>query len=317
MSINYSEEQEYLFYIIDIVNDVLTIFISISYSMAYAIILSYLNNVSLAKDCILLKMYKDVMSSSLWNSCFWMMKQLVRYWNEEETSKILAMIISFAIWFGYLYMFLIITFICMYKFYMAKNKVLDPSIPMIGEDEESAVTRIRMTFGLVSLGFLSTTFGIGLYPKLFYTMIPNQTFRQDTKLSFHVYRSSLLLLLVVAVSFSVAKMFYKEESLTQLDRMIPKATKCITIATLVSLGALTIIDAVGFENEKLISDISHLILSLMKIIAPCALILRFKQLREHSIKFLRDQYDNAFFFSIYLVPSCVFILLNTALYILF
>lgn len=49
---------------------------------------------------ICLKMYKDVMSSS------WMMKQVVRYWNEEGPSRTTAMIISFGIWFGYLYMFL-------------------------------------------------------------------------------------------------------------------------------------------------------------------------------------------------------------------
>ena len=147
------ENDGYFYYIIDISNNAFASFVVISYGLAWAITSPYFQNVSLAKECILLKMYQDVISSLLWNNCLWMMRQILANWNKKGMNKVIAMIVSFCISYGTIYLFLTITLISIYTFYMAKTKMLDPPIPMIGGDEESMMKIIRGSFFLISVVF--------------------------------------------------------------------------------------------------------------------------------------------------------------------
>ena len=96
-----------------------------------------------------------------------------------------------------------------------------------------------------------------------------------------------------------------------------KAIEWFVFLMLVIFGVFVFIetdDALTANKER---KILELIVLFMKIVGPFVMILRSNHLRNYSVKFLKDQLDNAFMLSIYVVPAFVFIVTNTVLFLLF
>ena len=295
--------------------DILAISSFLVYLLMYICTYSYLNNVSLAKECILVYLYKDIFSSMLLWRTLWAIEVILSYWNNHSTSEIQAMVLSFGLWFAGFYLASIAIFINIYNLKMAKTNTIDPIMPWLGEDERSAIKQIRCACCLVVMSFLVVTFGMGLYPKIFYIIVGD--FKADIFISNSLYRGTLFLLLLINGGLVLAKRLYKTTLEVTVDKSIKKYTLSVMIVLCVTLLVLTGVELTRFANIKTSWELYQILLTPLHICAPFILIWRSDQLKIHSIRYLKNKYDDVFILSIYIVPTILFILINSILFILF
>ena len=304
-----SDDMEYSYYILVLVNDILAVIAFITIGTACALSLSYLNSVSLAKKCLLLYLYQDVISSCLWIRSIRMIEALLSYYNENGTSKTQAITISFGLWFGFFYLSLILIFVSISKLYMAKSNTIDTPIPFLSQNELLAIRQIRIACFLLVVGFLSTTFGVGWYPLEYHVMKQDREEGTDW-----IYRLSGLILLSISGILMVAKRYYDTTTDLQIDRIIPKTIIYVFILCLSSVVGFIIVDAAQLVEPKKIEEIFQMIISSILIFGPFVLIYRSNQLKTHSIRIIKNKYDDFFMLSVYLVPTFTFMLINLSIY---
>ena len=300
---------------IDLAYDILKILAFILFGTAYVLAFSYLNSISLAKECLLVPLYKDVMSSMMLYRTFSAMEVIPDFWDVEGTSKTQAIIVSFGLWFGGLYLALTLIFISIYNFYVAKSNTIDPTIDWLGKDDVSAIKRIRCGCNLGVIGFLAINFGMELYPKIFYTMIPHHSSVPNLLISNIVYRGTLILLLLVSGILIAARRIHGSTHNIQIDPVLTKSIKYIFILAVVTVGAMTITEYFQFVDIKTSRKIYNILVSPIEMFAPFVIILRSDQLKIHSIRFMKNKFDDAFMLSIYLIPTFMFIVVNLTSYI--
>ena len=316
MNVSTPNEDGYIYEVIENANEVMTVAAFMAFGVACTSTLSYLNNVPMAKNCLLLFLYKDTILSIVWIRSIRMIEILLGYLNVRGTSKAIALTLSFGTWVGALYMGLTLILISIYKLCMAKAKMIDPKIPFHDEDEVSAIRKTRIACLLTAVGFLSTTFAMEWYPSTFYTMMPDQEPKSNLMLSNMLYRGTMLLLLTISCVFSIVEKCYNTTIEITIDRTIPKAIKYIAIQTVIVLACLSVAEAFSFAGFKNVWKIFQLIISLTLIIGPFALISRSDQLKSHSIRLFKNIYDDIFLLSIYIVPLCLFTLLIVCMFVL-
>merc|ERR1711894_66541 len=105
-----------------LVKDVLAILAFLSTLAVSLLVRSYLSSVSLAKECLLLYLYKEVASAIAWMRFVWVIEVVLANWNAFETRHLEATTISFSIWFVALYLAIVINIISFLKLYMTKTK---------------------------------------------------------------------------------------------------------------------------------------------------------------------------------------------------
>ena len=302
---------EYSYYIILLVNDILSIIAFIAIGTTCALSLSYLNSVSLAKKCLVLYLYQDVFSSLLWIRLFRMIEALLIYYNVNGTSKTQAITVSIGLWFGFFYLSLILIFVSISKLYMAKSNTIDTPIPFLSQNELLAIRQIRIACFLFAVGFLSTSFAVGWFPPSYYVMTQDQEEGADW-----IYEPSIVLLLSISGILMAARRYYETTTDLEIDQIIPKTIKCLFIFSLSALAVSIIADSAKMETKK-IEKIFQIIKSAILIFGPLALIYRSNQLKTYSIRVIKNKYDDCFMLSIYLVPTFAFMLINLSLYMFF
>ena len=302
---------------IDLAYDILKILAFILFGTAYVLAFSYLKSLSLAKECLLVYLYKDVISSMMLYRTFSAIEVVLDFWNAGGTSKTQAMIISFGHWFGGLYLALTLIFISIYNLYVAKSNTIDPTIDWLGKDEASAIKRIRCGCCLAVIGFLAINFGMELYPYIFYTMIPHHSSEPDMLISNILYRGTLILLLLVSGILITARRIYGSTHNIQIDPVLTKSIKYIFALAVATIGTMTITEYFQFVDIKTSRKIYNILVSPIEMFAPFVIILRSDQLKIHSIRFMKNKFDDAFMLSIYLIPTFMFIVVNLTSYIIY
>ena len=309
-------EEEYIDKAMNMADCILSVVVFITIGIAYILSLSYMNSVSLAKKCLLLYLYKDMFSSIVWIRFLKMIEAVLGYWYSDGTSEILVFLVSYGTWFGILYSALIFICIRICKFYMAKRNAIDPTIPFIDENEVSAIRNIRITSSVLVIGFLSTTFGLGLYPDFpFFTLKPDEQLREHWTISNMVYRFSIILLVSLGGIITIAERCYEAKTDLQIDKIIPRAIKySVTLSLFVVMGFI-ISDITDLADTQLAIKISQIVVSILLILGPIVMIMRSNQLKSHSFRVIKNKCYDALMLSIYLVPTCIFILTNVFVFI--
>ena len=301
---------------IDLAYDILKVSAFILFGAAYVLAFSYLNSVALAKECLLVYLYKDVISSLLFYRTLSMIEVGLDFWTVGGISKVQAILLSFGVWFGGLYLALNLIFISIYNLYVAKSNTIDRTNPWLGNDEASAIKRIRCGCCLGVIGFLAINFGMELYPNVFYTMIPDPLSGSNMMISNILYRGTFIMLLLISGILIVARRFYGSTHYIQIDPVLTKSIRYIFMIAVVTIAALTITEYFQLMNIKASRKIYQILLSPIEIFAPFVIIFRSDQLKIHAIRFMKNTLDDAFMISIYLVPTFLFIVVNLTSYII-
>ena len=303
---------------ISLTRDLLAVIAFLTIVTVVLLVRSYLNSVSFAKQCLLLYLYKDFASAISWMRFFWVIEVILSNWNAFETKKWEAIAIAFGIWSGALYMALVLNIICFLKFYMTKTGLIDPPIPWMGENDESAIKRIRAACCFIVTAFLSVSFGLGLYPNVYYNIDPIEQSNLSTNNL--LYRGTSMILLLTFVVTSLAIKLYKatnEPQIVQIDSVIPWTVNFIVGTLLLMVGLLTLAELLQILNFETRWKGYQISMSTLQIIVPPAVILKSKQLKSHSARCLKNKVDDLFLMSIYFVPAVVFVSIYFTLYIFY
>ena len=293
---------------IDMAKDLLAVVVFLTTVLWACLVHSYLNSVSIAKESLLLHLYKEVASTSVWLHCFWLMEAASSTWNWLESREFEAITISLGIWSTLLYLTIVMNIINLLRLHMSKTGFIDIRIPFLGENEKSAINRIRVFSCLTIFGFLGISFGMGVYPNIYYVILRDPDLQPDSVISNLLYRVPISLFLLCFVVTSMRVMFYNKTVEPQIDTVIPRMIYLIVAIIVAAFLSTTIADILNFLNFQTRMKLLQMSLSIIKIILAYAIILRSKELRSHSLRVLKNKYDDLFFLNIYLVPtflSCI------------
>ena len=312
-----TEDAGSMYFVITLTYDILIILTLITFVPAYTLINSYFNGVSLEKECLLLHLYKDVISSLLLWRSFWVVEVIIKYWNKKTPNETQAMIVSFGLFFAGYYLALILIFISIYKLYMSKTKTVDPTIAWLGKEEALAIKKIRLGCIFVVIAFLATAFGMELYPSIYHYMMLHESSGENVQMSIILYRGTFFLLLLISGVLTVATKFYGKIDGVIADNIIPKTVKYLVVICCVSVTVSSFVESFQFYDNRTKRKIYQIFMSVIQIFAPYVLIIKSEQLKTHSIRSLKNFYDDIFMLSIYLGPIFLSIVMYSSLYFLF
>ena len=281
---------------------------------------SYLNSVSLAKQCLLLYLYKEVGTAISWMRFFWVIEVVLSNWVGFETKHWEAIVISFGIWCWAWYLSLILNIICFLKLYMTRTKLLDPPLPLMGKDDETAIIRIRISCCIIVILFLGVCFSCGLYPKVYYSSIGqelNLTAQQDLSTSNLLYRGISGVLLISFFVTSLAVKLHKTSNEPPIDSAIPRTVNFIVGAIFVSVVLLQLAEILQFLDFVTLWKGYQILMSTIHIIVPPVVVLKSKQLKSHSARFFSNRYDDLLLFNVYCVPVGISVLMYASLYTIY
>ena len=317
MNSTQTDEEGPLYFVINLSYDIFIVLAFITFVPAYVLIKSYFNSVSLDKECLLLHLYKDVISSILLWRAFWVVEVIIKYWNKKRPNETQALIVSFGLFFAGFYLALILIFISIYKLYVSKTKTVDPTITWLGKDESVGVKKIRLGCIFVVIAFLATAFGMEWYPSIYHYMMLDESSSENVKMSIILYRGTFFLLLLISGVLTIVAKFYGKVDGVIADNIIPKTVKYVFIFCCVSATVSSIVESFQFYDNRTKRKINQIFQSLVQIFAPYVLINKSEQLKTHSIRSLKNFYDDVFMLNIYFMPIFLSIVMYSSLSILF
>ena len=280
-------------------------------------ILSYLRNISLAKQCVLLFLYKDVLVTWMFLIYLWQIRVLFCYYhgNGFGIDFLPDKMISFVMYCFILLLLFMINLISAIRFYMMKTKMLDPPMPW-GEDEISGIRKIRASCVFLAAAITTTLHCFGLFPRLHFAFTGNDglVFSKAAL----IYPGLLISLLMTCTFLLIASWFYQSAGSSNIvDSIIPRQMIyfvwfCITFLSLTLLMGLS--DVFGlFIRWK----INQVIASVTEVIIPCLILFGSDQLKCYATKTFKSMYEEAFLLNIYIVPTCLMVFINGSIYIIY
>ena len=312
-----SSDEQGLYQKIILANDVLGFLAFLATATTSVLILSYLYNVSLAKEGLLLYLYRDFVTILISLRAFWAIKWLLNHLEKSSINKFPTKLLMFCLYGGILSLALVMNLISALKLFIAKRMMLDPPIPWIGENESKGIKRIRIACAFLVVGFLATMFGLGLYPKMYYGLIGRQVSESDGLIADILFRGILGLLMITCLATWVGKMFYERVYQQQLDTMIPLTINYF-LWIAVSIVAFTLLgETLEILDFRTRWNIYQFLITAGEIIIAFVVILKSEQLKSHSARFLKNKLDDAFLLSLILVPAVLVLFIYGSLSIIY
>ena len=283
------------------------------------VILNYLGNLGLAKDCLLLYLYKDLMKLAISMNCLSEISVALAYTlgDVAGTSATVTKVFSFMGCHILLLMLLLMNIGCALKLYQRKTNILDPPMPW-GDDDDRGIRWIRLIATFVSLILTSTMFGLGIYPTSYYWFsrqkIPSLS---KESMSFYVFPMILIVLIFTSIITALTGKFYKRKIPRPPDSNIPHQidyfhmTFCFMLFLMVLLGESQIFSSNHTWN------IWKIYLIVIQVAIPVLTVLKENQLRRYAYNLLKSKLEGLFFYQIYVTPTLVCLLMNITLYFIY
>ena len=311
-----SESSSPTFTSVDLIIGTISITISNLFSL---VILSYFGNLALSKDCLLLYLYKDLMTLVICLNCLAETSLVLAYTFGDGMgiSVTGAKCLSFVACNILLLLLLFMNIISALKFYQKKANVLDPSMPW-GDDDKKGIKWIRVVAATITLVLTSTMFGLGLYPTTYYWFsgqdIPSFTKESTT---FIIYPLMLIFLISTSIIIALATKFYKLPIPHTTDSGIPHQIDYFHITFCIMLFIIVILGESNFLNSSNLWNLWKIHMAAMQVGIPVLTVLKEKQLRHYTSNFLRIKTEELFFYQIYLTPTFVCLLMYITLYLIY
>ena len=273
-------------YVIEITHDTLVSISFLSCGAMSSLILSYLNSVSLDKECLLLYLYKDFIKAIFWNRSIWMFEVVLRLIEETERNHFRSLVISYGVWGGTFYLALIVNIIFLLRLYMTKNGVID----------------------------------LEIYPELYYLLSKDSADQPDFTLSNQVvYQGVMGLFAVSAIIIHIIEKMVRSSNKLQIDATINGTTRFIWMGVFFCMGLL-MFGHVAF-GQPLSEHRTHwklypICFSVVVMVVTAIIILVSKQLKTYSMRVLRNAIDDALLLRIYIIPASIFILMYSTVYMI-
>ena len=290
--------------------------ISNSFSL---VVLGYLANISLAKDCLLLYLYKDLIRLGICLNCLGEISQVLIYSIEDGTGipGTGAKILSFLALNILLLMSLSMNAITTMKLYMKMTNMLDPPMPWEDDDDGKGMKWIRMIAATLTLLFTSILYGIGIHPKIYYWYSGQEmSFYEDTAAPI-IYPTVFLFLMSTCIIGSLGLKIYKWSSPHMADAGIPQQINYFYGALGLVLFFTILISELNVLSSKSFWNLWQINVVVIQVGTPCITILKSKRLRHFTYNFVTNILDELLFYQIYLTPTLLCAIIYITLYFIY
>ena len=292
--------------------------LSLVLTTVLGLIFAYLHGVSLAKQCLLLQLYKEFVILLVLGLCLINGLYIGVYTYGFPMSWIPVTIITLSMRMASIVLLLLANIIHYLKYRMNKEKMLDPPMPW-GDNEQNGMIWIRLFCWGVSIGFVITMYVCGLHT-VTYHLLTGQSYDE----SILIIHSSLdIFLLTTCAFFFVGERFYQKNNDGQaFDPLVTRQVKYLVLAILIAplfSGIFNIFMGAPMSRHLKIwiRRKTAAIMVLIEIVIATSIILKTDQIRSCALKTMKNIYDEAFFLNIYLVPLFLFIIIHGCLFIVY
>ena len=278
------------------------------------IIWSYLKNLSLVNEGILLDLYKDVVANLIVIRIAMLVKgiiRVIRFSDQPTEMNSMQAKITFFIVFSISFSFFVqLNVISVVRLYIAKTRVLDP--PMPRNDQKMGLTIIRTLVVISSIGIPSILYIFKVYPKIYYKFVTEET----VPISSHLYSCFIIFLVIMFVITIIAERYYSKEAQDQMATIIPCQIYFILVPTILLNNELfeIILSAVAPAIRE---EIYELLTSISGIATSMIIVFSSKTLLNYATKFVKEKLEELFFRSIYVIPLLLLIFLNGLLAVVY
>ena len=280
------------------------IFSNILSALLLIVIFSYLHNISLVIECLLLHMYKDIVIILILTRISLIVKRMSGFFIKSSLaplslSPFVAKIISFSLLSLSLCILIILSAIGILRLYMAKTVTLDPPMPF-GLDDNQGTKVVRMMISGVSIGYPAILYLFKIYPKMYYDFIGTASDRVPDLSA--IYPGSLMFFLFVFVISLMAEQFYKCSMAEQINNSIPKQVNYFLISNTILYGYLLFEITFKLLDSNTRWLVFELLMSLFGITTPATAIFRSEKIKVYSLKFIKETYEKIYLLNIYFTP---------------
>ena len=297
-------------------------FASISFIISIillVVILDYLRSVSLAKECILLHLYKDVVMIWIAINCIWMLMVILCFLTKIgiDNNIFVATTISFLLCTLCVLLYVYMIGISALNFYMIKTKMLDPPMPW-GDDDLLGIKVIRLASVFLSTGVMSIIYGLGCYPKIHYLLVkgyyseslvlPNTTI---------IIPSFNTFLIIIYLLITIGAKFYCPSDRSLIETRIPQQMKYFLWMVLMLCAFFHLVETFQILGPTNQWRVYEMFVSLLLVGTPVIIILAASQLKVFTVEKFKDISHELFLLSIYLTPAFLMLFINITLYILY
>ena len=206
-----------------------SVLLQIIITILISLILGYLDSVSMVKHCLMFHLYRELLQAFLIQGWMWTITVLTCLVNGNGISidTFTAKIVSYS-WYGInLYLLLIVNLMAFLKFYIAKEKVLDPSLPW-DDDDLTFLRKFRVGSFLLANVWLLTTFAAKGYPKIYYDLIGDDRHISELPIGTSMSASLLILLLITYTMTSIATKLSKSLQGEYIVTRFPHQISCLS-----------------------------------------------------------------------------------------
>ena len=282
-------------------------------------IFAYLKSVSLAKECVLLYLYKDVVI--IWSSfhCVWLMAIILCYLTKSglDNDIFISTIISFLLCALCIMLHVVMIVISAINFYTIKTKMLDPPMPW-GNDDQSGIKIVRLVSVSLSIGVISIIYGLGCYPKIHYLFVKGY-YSESLALptTTLILPSINTFLVLIYLLITVAAKFYESSDRPLTETTIPRQMTYFLWMVLIFSAYFHLSETFQIFGPINQWRVYEVFVSLMLVVTPAIIILSAAQVKAFLVKNLKNISHEVFLLNIYLAPAFLVLLMTSALYIIY
>ena len=297
--------------------DGIDIVVNVSFSFVLntllCLIFAYLHNLTLAKQCVLLVLYKEFIIVLVLCLCLMNALPIGVYLYGYPLHWVSASIITFCLRIGTAVLLLLANVIHFLKYRMNKEKMLDPPMPW-GEDEQRGVIWIRIFCWGFSIGFVIIMHLCGVHTVYYYIAIEQGELNQSEPF----INSCLPILLLATCAFFIAGEYYytKKNDGQAFNPAVSKLLKFLVFSVVAAAPFAAILNILMDTPTNLMHFniwIRRKVFSgvlIVQIVIAIGTISMADQVKSYVLKLMTNIYDQVFFLNIYLVPLFLFIFIK-------
>ena len=303
--------------------DGIDIVINVSFSFVLntllCLIFAYLHNLTLAKQCVLLVLYKEFIIVLVLCLCLMNALPIGVYFYGYPLHWVSASIITFCLRIGTAVLLLLANVIHFLKYRMNKEKMLDPPMPW-GEDEERGLLWIRVFCWGFAIGFVTTMHLCGIHTAYYHLAIGQSVNQSEPSIN-----SGLNIFLLATCALFVAGEYYhqKNNDGQAFDPVVSRRLKFLVLSFVAAALFASIVNILAntpTTSEQFGIWIRRNIFTnvlIVEIVIAIGTLSMVGQVKSYAMKLMTNIYEQVFFLNIYLVPLFLFIVINGSLFIIY
>ena len=283
------------------------------------VIISYLKNISLVRQCLVICIYEDLAMIMICLNSVWEIRLLLSYSIGDGLGivKTISLILSFCAFCLMGLLLSLMNVVSALKLYMNKTNLLDPPMPW-GEDENIGIITIRIICAIPIIGITATMYGLGIYPKLYYLFagLDSNDFFQQPRASL-VYPVMLLFLIFTSLLTFLGAKFYKSQTLQPNEVAIPRQINYILWMNMIFISLTIFLSIFNLLSERNHWKLFRLNIIILQVATPAIIIMRNDEMKTYSYNFLKDTLDQIFFMQIHLTPAVLSFFMCCTLHLIY